>query len=273
MRLEAVNYDSLMAMKNIQGQVLVKSFKTLQGVAWPVSIILILSLAAYVQSMSLVLFLALPIAVFYGFYLDTIISDRKDKMWEHFAAANNWQYDASAASLDNIPPSYNYGTDGGMSTVVMALINNIPMNIFSFTRLNEINGKGLPHDYTAVRVPLPAAVPHIVLFNDHTHMRVQTGFDQAQKVQLEGNFNSYFTMEIEAGTQVDALTIITPDVMQVMIADESHEDIEIAGRALYFVVASDKRDALTVKQLLTSAAALTPQIIENLNSSIFQNDK
>ena len=81
--------------------------------------------------------------------------------------------------------------------------------------------------YSVMQITLPRKLPHIVLDSKHTRgKQMRFKFDSEQKISLEGNFDTYFDTYFPAHYEIDLLSIITPEVMEVLI-QANQFDIEI----------------------------------------------
>jgi hypothetical protein len=87
--------------------------------------------------------------------------------------------------------------------------------------------------YSILQLDLARPLPTMLFDSPKTHrQQFKTYFDSTQIHHLEGNFDQYFTTYFPKYYSIDALSIITPEVMQAMIkADEF--DVEIDGNKLY----------------------------------------
>lgn len=87
--------------------------------------------------------------------------------------------------------------------------------------------------YSVLELDLPRALPTMLFDSPKTHRdQFKTYFDRAQIHHLEGDFDQHFTTYLPKYYTIDALSIITPEVMQAMIAADGF-DIEIDGAKLY----------------------------------------
>lgn len=93
------------------------------------------------------------------------------------------------------------------------------------------------HDWCYVRVPLPRAVPNMVLDSKKNNglwlANLNVAFNADQKLSLEGNFDEYFTLYTPRKYEKDALYIFTPDVMQILIERGTDFDMETVDHSLY----------------------------------------
>lgn len=87
--------------------------------------------------------------------------------------------------------------------------------------------------YSVLEIDMPRRLPNILFDTHKSHKRqFRTYFDKSQIHSLEGNFDQHFTTYFPKFYTIDALAIITPEVMQTMIAADQY-DIEIVGDKLY----------------------------------------
>lgn len=80
-----------------------------------------------------------------------------------------------------------------------------------------------------VAIPLKREVPNILLFGKGIGMLRLAGVAMGgrQRLSLEGDFDRSFTLYCPQGYERDALTIFTPDLMQLLIDTTSGCDVEL----------------------------------------------
>jgi hypothetical protein len=114
-----------------------------------------------------------------------------------------------------------------------------------------------------VAITLPAPMPHLILdatSNDGVRSDLPVGIDRGQQLSLEGDFDRWFSVYSPVAYRVDALYVLTPDVMAALIDDASRFNIEIVDHTLVFFTSdaadfSEPAPWTTVHALLTNAAA------------------
>ncbi|WP_430593369.1 hypothetical protein [Humidisolicoccus flavus] len=90
------------------------------------------------------------------------------------------------------------------------------------------------YTYTYIAFRLQRSLPHIVLDAKGNNLTpfggsLPTLYKRSQQLELEGDFNRYFTLYVPDGFGPDALYIFTPDLMQLLIEHASNYDVEIIG--------------------------------------------
>lgn len=87
--------------------------------------------------------------------------------------------------------------------------------------------------YSILQLDLQRALPTMLFDSPKAHRhQFKTYFDRGQIHRLEGDFDRHFTTYFPKYYTIDALSIITPEVMQAMITADGF-DIEIDGSKLY----------------------------------------
>ncbi len=92
--------------------------------------------------------------------------------------------------------------------------------------------------YGFICITLPRKLPNMVLDSKKNDglfgsSNLPTGFSADQKLELEGDFNNYFTLYAPAQYKTDALYVFTPDVMQALVDAAKNYDCEIIDDKLY----------------------------------------
>lgn len=88
-----------------------------------------------------------------------------------------------------------------------------------------------------IAVTLPAPLPHLILdatSNNGVGTDLPAGVDRGQRITLEGDFDRWFRVYAPVKYRVDALYLLTPDVMASLIDDASTYNVEIIDNALVF---------------------------------------
>lgn len=109
-----------------------------------------------------------------------------------------------------------------------------------------------------IRIELSRQLPRMVIDgrrNNFITTNLPEIFDESQLLQLEGNFSDVFDVYVPAGYENDALYILTPDVMALILDKADGFDIEITGGQLFVYAEGgfDIRDASSTGNLVELA--------------------
>ena len=88
--------------------------------------------------------------------------------------------------------------------------------------------------YSAITIDLGEPIPEIVLDakrNNRLLSSLPNYYNQDQRIRLEGNFDEYFDLYAPVKWRIEALSIITPDIMQALVKDGYNFDFEITAGA------------------------------------------
>lgn len=127
-------------------------------------------------------------------------------------------------------------------------------------------GKGF---YVVLKVTLPNKYPHILLdvnTNDFIVSNLLNNFPNSKKITLEGDFNEKFTV-YSAGSSVETLQILSPELMLRMLDYPRQADIEIVGNDLQLVMNYKVLTEQDIKMLFESASQILRDVGTKSNNS------
>lgn len=120
------------------------------------------------------------------------------------------------------------------------------------------------HTVRAVRIPLPSEAPRIMLRSRRgggalsVLPRRPTG---RTRIRLEGDFSDVFDVSVPPGYETDALYVLTPDLMAILVDESADLDLEIVDSTLYvYFPAVDLTDGEELRRFLTVIAALHDRV-------------
>ncbi len=112
------------------------------------------------------------------------------------------------------------------------------------------------HRWGFLALHLDRALPHMVLDSTNNNglfggTNLPLAFGRDQTLSLEGDFDEHFTLYCPRDYEADALYVLTPDLMAILIDDASSFDVEIidAWMFVYSAVPFDMTDARTIERL------------------------
>lgn len=106
-------------------------------------------------------------------------------------------------------------------------------------------------EYGYLAMQLERAVPQLVLDAVANGSSIPMPLDRSQRLPLEGDFDRHFRLYAPAGYETDALYIMTPDLMALLIDETGDLDVEIVDDMLYVYANRpfDLRDPATWERL------------------------
>ena len=129
------------------------------------------------------------------------------------------------------------------------------------------------HTFSFVKIKLPRHLPNMVLDSKKNNIfgkisTLPTGFSSNQKLSLEGDFDSYFTLYAPAKYKQDALYIFTPDVMQAMIQSAKNYDCEVIDDNFYIYMNKtlNLADPKALQDILSIAGKLRTELISQTDN-------
>jgi hypothetical protein len=123
--------------------------------------------------------------------------------------------------------------------------------------------------FHGIDITLPAPLTNLYLDSHKDSHRRGPGqlFDAKQKLALEGNFGRYFQLFVPQGTEVQALSIISPDVMQTLINASGRYDVELYDDHLRLISLNKVYGEPAFEtDILEAAQAVLAQIAERQRS-------
>lgn len=114
-------------------------------------------------------------------------------------------------------------------------------------------------------------LPHMILDATSNNQKVlgmelsdlPVSLPRRQRIQLEGNFNDYFTLYAPEKYDVDARYILTPDLMALLIDTAAAYNVEVMDDTVYFYARAEAAtDEMIVKSIL--------EIIDTVGNKLYR---
>lgn len=143
------------------------------------------------------------------------------------------------------PPSSLDRSSFNAGRVDRGLIGFLPVvkNQFYILNQTETRGSGKnrkTYARTIVGIDVPDTQFQLIV-NSKINNDIASGgnlihYDGAQRQRLESDFGTYFDVYMPAATQSEALTLLAPDTMQLILTEFADYDIEINGSSLFLYI-------------------------------------
>jgi hypothetical protein len=183
------------------------------------------------------------------------LSKRQKKLWRQFAFDNGWK-----VGIPSIP----YAIPPTMLTLPSSRLQ--PESISGVFQDKQFNlmihsytvGQGKHRriiDSSVLQVQYLNGLPPFII-DSKTEKISHTIPDAYEELNLEGDFNQHFKLFVPTGTQIEVLSIITPDVMRTLIDHCKGQDIESLGNLIWYIDSSSSKKDSEVRSLFAAAHAL-----------------
>lgn len=204
-----------------------------------------------------------------GFILKSYLSKRHLHHWQAFANDNKWLFTRQTAESPPTPLALASKQTSKMQQNVRfqitGSIGQMPFTLYQTTSIAYRHTDNY-EPWLIVSVPIMKNAPHLFLtsIKDMTTKAITRNL---ARIKLEGDFDNYFSTYMENDRQIEALSLLTPDVMQRIIDSRSYGFIEIQPGYLFTVVelkntVLNNRPRRIVEELFENTEQLWDQITE-----------
>jgi hypothetical protein len=206
-----------------------------------VLLVLELILVAYmlitVQSSGGGWFLAIiPVLIFLGYY-SYIRNKIEDAFFQQYATLNGFTFQKRGLPADLDGQLFNIGHSRIGTDLVAGSFQNLPLDLFNY-RYTIGGGKNQETFYYTVfrlqySTPLPPLMLQLKWHNFGVNIFSMFSSNGPVKINLEGDFDKYFTLYARKGFETEALEIFTPDFMAKIQNTWKHFSLEFIHNHIY----------------------------------------
>lgn len=208
----------------------------------------------------------------------------KNKALSDFAQANGFSYSAKVrqVAVDDVMKKYFESLPTFETNVLTGKLEGFGMRLSDlvyYTMASEGYGNRKFPAYNRVMIiKLPQKVPRIIIdchvesagLNEASVAMEGSQIDsQLEAIVLEGDFSKYFTVKAARQDSVDVLSILTPDIMQQLIAMKAVCDIEFLEDRMYFTWSERKMDTDSYEKVFRTAQLILVELERKLKQGKF----
>jgi hypothetical protein len=159
---------------------------------------------------------------------------RRRLVLDRFAEANGLNYYPELRSPVVIGTVF----ETGPSRIAWDVFIRPGLEVGNYRTADRYNRAVAPDGWAFVRILLNTSVPHLLLLPRRSRVPARTiaPIRAAQRLQLEGDFDRHFTLYVPAGYERDALYVITPDLMALLIDRVPGAFVEMIGQHLTIAI-------------------------------------
>ena len=184
-------------------------------------------------------FYILPLFFLLAGYM--VIQQRiQHEFMKQFAAANNFSYTLNGNTKGLDGELFRIGHNQAVADVICGTYLNCPITLFSYRYITGSGKNSRTYHATVFELNFGTKMPNILLkkkanfLNEPIFSESFLGETIKRKeLQLEGNFNEYFNLEVEEGYEIEALQVFTPDFMEELIEKAKAFSMEIINDHIF----------------------------------------
>jgi len=184
----------------------------------------------------------------------------EDQFLSQFATANGYTFVPTGQLNEIYGEFFNIGYNRQVYDVVSGLYQNHPLRLFLYQYTVGSGRSQVTYRKTILEVDFGANLPHVLVSNQFGGSWIKRDISAEwnkqpglERLHVEGEFDKKFGTYITTGQQVEALEILTPDVMAQIMDLGGNFDFELAGSKLHVYLNGfiNKRDQLQTMYSLT----------------------
>ena len=182
---------------------------------------------------------------------------------EKFASEIGYSYEGSA-DVDSVDGTiFDFGSNQKLAKIVIGKYFKQDTRLFIFNTTVGSGKNRHTERYSVLEISFDAMLPNIHLDNHLNH--ISTWYEigpraNETKLSLEGDFQKYFTLYVAKQYEVEALQILTPEIMQMFISEAKNMGVEMYKSKVYLYYPGE----ISNKEQLVSIYGLAKEIILKL---------
>lgn len=194
------------------------------------------------------------------------------KNFEQFAADNGFEFVAEEYSVMTKGAPFSYMGTGVRKNILLGSLGQFPIEAYEFkhTRDSKRTDSTRKH-IQVVEVVLPRPLPQFIIDSKKAAV-LPSNFRVAQKISLEGNFDSYFTLYAPQNYNIAALMLLAPDIMRTLIDHAADCDIEIVGNSLFFYWNDPAQSQAEIIAMFETVKAVVIELQKTLTTADIYTD-
>jgi|GEM_PF-2155367 len=182
---------------------------------------------------------------------------------EEFALANHYDFNKDGTIDETYGSIFRLKGRQTVSDVITGTYEGNSLRLFLYELIVGSGRYQQRYSDTVIELDLHGQLPNLLMINKKSRfgrINLTGAFGIKNTVQLEGDFNQYFTLFAPKGNEVEALEVFTPDTMALMEDESMHYTVEFAGNRIYIYC----NGFITKSDNLNQVFALAKQLIEKL---------
>jgi len=204
-----------------------------------------------------------PVAVLFAGY--ALIRNQAEHVFmQQFAAQNNFTYTAREYGVPALGSAFlaHTGSDQSLQDVVAGTSDNHPLRLYNFTYYIQSGKNREKVEFTVFELEHTGnTLDVLVVSRAHATAAFSGLFLGKKKLDIsDGDFDKYFTLYVPEGFETETLEILTPDIMQELVAQSAQFSFEFSGNKVFIF----NKQMVTNKTQLETMYSFSDTLINQL---------
>lgn len=177
----------------------------------------------------LIVIIAIPAVVVFL----TISNEKRTLRIKKFCTDNQFDFQPNGGSGGKKGSLFNRGHSRSVSNKISGVYSDCDFSVYDY-RYSEGTGKHRrTYNFGVAEMTLKRQFPHVLVDNKRDGSVGGLEFDRSQILELEGDFNNFFTVYGPKEYEIEVLQVLSPSVMSSMLDMHESFDIEIIGDKMF----------------------------------------
>lgn len=179
-----------------------------------------------------------------------------------FTKSNGFMLQPNSFAINKDGSIFGFGNTPSEKNIITGEYRGFDFELYEHSYWTGTGRSRSQHRLSILNLKLPKKVPHLVVdsrvegSSRYGGSVLPIDFDYKQKLTLEGDFSKYFNVYSPHNYQVSALSLLTPDVMQMFLAKLHRVDVELVNNRLYIYAPDVMNSSEQIANMFKAADAI-----------------
>jgi hypothetical protein len=161
--------------------------------------------------------------VFFTAWIARIKAKFEAAFLAEFARANDFTFNLTGTVDETYGTIFRINGKQAVSDIITGTYRGNDLRLFLYKLTVRQGRSSVTRTDTVIELDLHGQLPNLLMVNkqsNYNKINIEESFGTKNKIQLEGDFEQFFTLYAPSNTQIEALEVFSPDTMALM-EDES----------------------------------------------------
>lgn len=187
------------------------------------------STSPFVALPGLMILLFVPSMLLYGI----LRNGNRSLQIEQFCKDNNFEFRSFQASTNKTGSLFTRGDSRKITNEISGTTSHNGFCIYDYQYSTGSGKNRRTYHFGVAEITLKRKFPHILVDSKRDGSISGFEFDASQKLELEGDFNKYFSVYGPKEYEIEVLQVLSPSVMAALLDLRESFDIEIIGDKMF----------------------------------------